>query len=143
MRNMFKVNNKNTRTITITSFWFFYWSLRTYFTSFSGVSFVDFGEVNVIWVTWNKVFSGPWQSLNILKWCVLFKQTMYVFIFLKTVFRNFFWSISEYYDTFTFLVSRLSPGAPGLRHWKKVSILNLPYFDYRTRYRILAKNFIH
>ena len=44
--NMFKVNNKNTRT----SFWCFYCWLWTYFTPFSSVSIVDFEQANVNWV---------------------------------------------------------------------------------------------
>ena len=36
---MFKVNNNNTRTTSM-----------TYFTSFSSVSFIDFEQVNVSWV---------------------------------------------------------------------------------------------
>ena len=37
---MFKVNNKDTKTTSITSFWI-------YFTLFSGVSIVDFEQVKV------------------------------------------------------------------------------------------------
>ena len=47
---MFKVNNKNTRTKSMTSFWCFYCHLRTYFTSFSSVSDFDIEQVNVRWV---------------------------------------------------------------------------------------------
>ena len=48
--NMFKINNKDTRTMPITSFWclllILYW---TYFTHYSTVSFVDFEQVNICW----------------------------------------------------------------------------------------------
>ena len=44
--NIFKVNNKNIRTATITS------KLWTYFTPFSSVSVVDFEQVNVSWEIW-------------------------------------------------------------------------------------------
>ena len=44
---MFKVNNKNTRTTSVTSFWGFYCWLWTYFTPFSSVFIVDFELVNV------------------------------------------------------------------------------------------------
>ena len=47
--NMFKVNIKNTRTKSLTSFWCFYCWLGTYFKSFSSVSIIDFEQVNVSW----------------------------------------------------------------------------------------------
>ena len=47
---MFKVNNKNTRTMSMTSFWCFYCYLWTYFTPFSSASIVNFEQVNVSWV---------------------------------------------------------------------------------------------
>ena len=47
---MFKVNNKNTGTTSLTPFWCFYCKLWTYFIPFSSVSSVDFEQVNVNWV---------------------------------------------------------------------------------------------
>ena len=47
---MFKVDNKNTRTTSMTSFWCFYCQLRNYFNPFSGVSIADFKQVNVSWI---------------------------------------------------------------------------------------------
>ena len=45
---MFKVSNKNIRQTSLTSSWcFYYCSLWTYFTSFSGVSIVEFEQANV------------------------------------------------------------------------------------------------
>ena len=45
---MFNVNNKNTRTTSQTSFSMsLFYNLRAYFTSPSGVSMVDFEQVNV------------------------------------------------------------------------------------------------
>ena len=49
----FKVNNRNTRTwslTSLTSFWYFYCRLLTYFTPFSSVSIVEFEQVNINWV---------------------------------------------------------------------------------------------
>ena len=43
--NMFKVNNKNTRTTSLASFWRFYCLLWTYFTPFTSVSINDFEQV--------------------------------------------------------------------------------------------------
>ena len=51
---MFKVNNKNTRTTSIKSFWCFSCYIWTYFTPFSNVSIVDFEQVNFKWVTFIK-----------------------------------------------------------------------------------------
>ena len=48
--NMFKVNNKDARKMSLKSFWFpcYFW---TDFTYCSGVSIVDFEQVNVSWET--------------------------------------------------------------------------------------------
>ena len=45
---MIKVNNKNTRTMSMMLFWVFL--LSTYFTSFPCVSIVEFEQVNASWV---------------------------------------------------------------------------------------------
>ena len=50
---MFKVNNKNTGSKLLMSFWCFYCYLRTSFTPFSCVSIADFEQVNVSWVISN------------------------------------------------------------------------------------------
>ena len=44
---MFKVNNKDTRMTSVTSFWFLYCLHLTYFTNFSGGYIVDFQQVNI------------------------------------------------------------------------------------------------
>ena len=46
---MFKVNNKNTRTTSLTSFWCFYCQLQTYFAPFSRISIADFEQINIGW----------------------------------------------------------------------------------------------
>ena len=56
---MFKVNNKNTRATSMTSFWCFYCSLLTYFISFPSVSIIDFEQVNVSWVSNNPNLGKP------------------------------------------------------------------------------------
>ena len=48
--NMFKVNNKDTRTTSLKSFWCLYCQLWTNFTHCSGVSIADFEKVNLGWV---------------------------------------------------------------------------------------------
>ena len=53
---MFKINNKDTRTKSMT--------LRTYFTPFSSVFVVNFEQVNVSWVT-IRVISQNIQALTI------------------------------------------------------------------------------
>ena len=49
MYHIFKVNNKETRTTSMTSFWCIYCELWTYFTPFSSVFTVDVEQVNVYW----------------------------------------------------------------------------------------------
>ena len=46
---MFKVNDKDTRVTSITSFWHVYCWLKTNFEPFSSVSIVDFEHVLVYW----------------------------------------------------------------------------------------------
>ena len=47
---MFKVNNRNTRTTLLTPFWRFSFTFAIFYT-FSNVSVVGFGQVNVSWVS--------------------------------------------------------------------------------------------
>ena len=44
--DMFKVNQKDTKMVTVKSFWSLYFSLHRYFTPFSIVSIVDLEQVN-------------------------------------------------------------------------------------------------
>ena len=44
---MFKINDKDTRPTTLTSFWYIYYYLWTDFTPCSGVFTVDFEQENV------------------------------------------------------------------------------------------------
>ena len=53
---MFKVNNKNTRTRSLTSFWCCYCWLLTYFTPFFSISIVDSEQVNF---SWEKCVQNP------------------------------------------------------------------------------------
>ena len=46
----FKVNNKNTRTMSLASLWCRYCFFKTYFILFSSVSIVHFQQVSVSWV---------------------------------------------------------------------------------------------
>ena len=49
---MFKVNNKNIRTTSLTSFWCFIVNFEhSSFTTFSRVPIVDFEQINISWVT--------------------------------------------------------------------------------------------
>ena len=50
MWNLFNVTNKDTRTMSLMSFWCLYCKLWTYFIHCSGVSIVDFEQVNTRWV---------------------------------------------------------------------------------------------
>ena len=54
---MFKVNNKDTRTTSMTSFWCLYCYLWTYFTSCSSVSIFNFEHVIAGWVVFKKIHS--------------------------------------------------------------------------------------
>ena len=49
--NMFKVNNKDSRTTSMISCWCLYYNW-TYFTTFSNISVVNFEKGNVCWVQW-------------------------------------------------------------------------------------------
>ena len=58
---MFKVNNKNIWTRSMTSFWCFYFWLLTYFTPFSSAFIVNFEQLNVNWVVISN--SGIWWRI--------------------------------------------------------------------------------
>ena len=58
--NMFKANNKKIKTTLITSFWCLYYQLWLFSTHCSGISTVEFKQVNVGWdVSWY-----PWQNVR-------------------------------------------------------------------------------
>ena len=61
---MLKVNNKNTRTTSLTSFCCFYSYLWTYFTPFSSVSIVNFEQVNVSWASFERFGFFQVKMLN-------------------------------------------------------------------------------
>ena len=69
---MFKVNNKETRTTSLTSFWFLYCWHWTYLTPCSSASIVNFEHVNADWgvtnfPTPNHTYgsgSGWWNAIN-------------------------------------------------------------------------------
>ena len=64
--NMFKFNNKNTRTLSLTSFWCFIVNFWSYFTPFSCIFIVDFEQVNVSWVFlfWERVVNYLYPSMQ-------------------------------------------------------------------------------
>ena len=51
---MFKVNNKDTRTTPLASFWYLYCQLWTYFIPCSSVSIVKFEQVNAGWESFDQ-----------------------------------------------------------------------------------------
>ena len=58
--NMFKVNDKDIRTTSMSSFWCLHYLLWTYFTPFTCVSTIEFEQVNNSWVhdaDWYLVYS--------------------------------------------------------------------------------------
>ena len=87
MWNMFKVNHKDIKTTSITSFWCLYCLLCTYFTPFSVDSIVDFRHVFISWeksvvnialywgsfewmLTWTRnINMGTWKrNLSVLRY---------------------------------------------------------------------------
>ena len=61
--NLFKVNNKDTRMTSLTSYWCLYCYLWTNFTQCSGVSTVDFEQVNANWDVDNHLFKNNEKNL--------------------------------------------------------------------------------
>ena len=57
--NIFKVNDKDTRTTPLTHFWCFYWQHWTYFSRFSSISSVDLVKWRFAW-TWAN-YSHGWK----------------------------------------------------------------------------------
>ena len=69
MWNRFKVNNKDTRTTSLVSFWCLYCYLWTYFTPCSSASIVNFEQVNASWVPENckKKLINKWTAGKLIK----------------------------------------------------------------------------
>ena len=90
---MFKVNNKNTRTMSLTPFGCFYCWLWTYFTLFSSASIVDFEQVNISWVFFNKGNLEVKYMINfqnfIVKGYALFLKCILCAIYTKSMFKTF------------------------------------------------------
>ena len=61
--NMFRVNNKDTRTTPLASFWCLYCLLWTYFTPCSNVSIVNFEYVITSWVGTSCMWYKPFFNL--------------------------------------------------------------------------------
>ena len=59
---MFKVNNKDAKTMSVTLFWDLYCKLWTYFTLFPMLFMVDFEQVNVCW--YSIIMWGSYVALN-------------------------------------------------------------------------------
>ena len=93
--NMFKVNNKNTRTASLMSFWWFYYQFWTYFTPFSSVSIASV------------MFAGVW-FLGMFIWgeltrlCEIFNPRSYGIFYLTSI-RKFVMSLEkDYFDHVAF-----------------------------------------
>ena len=73
---LFYVNNKDTRTTLVTSFWSLYCLLWSYFTSFSSASIVEF-------VCWEKGKKYCWFQIS-----DDFSKPKFVMVFLKSHYRS-------------------------------------------------------
>ena len=100
MWNIFKVNNKDTRTTSLSSFWCLYCYLWTYFSPSSSVSIVDFDQVNVFQVhPSNTDFHQSCEK--ILKWLIILKMVIHeqdtMFLHsdfsVKKIWLEFFWFV--------------------------------------------------
>ena len=90
---MFKVNNKNTRTMSLMPFGCFYCWLWTCFTLFSSASIVDFEQVNVSWIFFNKGNLEVKYMINfqnfIMKGYASFLKCILYAIYTKSMFKTF------------------------------------------------------
>ena len=76
--NLFKVNNKNTKTTSLTSPWYLYRQLWTCFNHCSGASIVDFEQVNSGWV-WSSFYQESFQTGPILNTFLIANASYSVF----------------------------------------------------------------
>ena len=70
MWNLSKVNNKDTRTTPMPSFWCLYCKLSTYFTPCSNVSIVNFEQVNADWERF-KIITSYDKTHDVMLWIFL------------------------------------------------------------------------
>ena len=94
--NMFKVNNKDTRTTPLPSFWCLYCWLWTYFTPCS-VSIFNFEQVNADWVS--SGFLSFWDHCT-KKWSFPFRISS-----ANVRFGHIYWGNSFLIEKFHFLCS--------------------------------------
>ena len=84
--NMLKVNNKDTRRTSLTSFWCLYCQLWIYFLSFSSVSVVDFEQELKVEVTLaaflTSTFSSIMDLVKLVKVVKVFVQSRFYFYML-------------------------------------------------------------
>ena len=88
---MFKVNSKNTRTVSLTSFWCFHCELWKYFIPSSSVFVFDFEQVNVGW-------DLLWYVCKIILF-VFFLNFKLSSLCKKCPYSEFFWSVFCYIRT--------------------------------------------
>ena len=82
---MLQFNNKNTRTMSLTSFWCLHCQLCTYFQTFLQFSIAKFEQVNVCWA------NSYWYSFGTFKispFCVAQKKKFFVKDFLVNVSKS-------------------------------------------------------
>ena len=95
---MFKGDNKNTRTTSLTLFWCFYCHLWTYFTPFSSVFIADFEQSNVssnVFTFKRKVLCDMLlenQHVKVIKSNLLIYQEYYCFFFFTLLIQKFYTS---------------------------------------------------
>ena len=84
--NLFKINNDDTRTTSITSFWGLYCYPKAVFTHRSSVSIVDFKQVNSGWVV---LYFPLWKTKKIismidttLKHCLILARSRLILSYL-------------------------------------------------------------
>ena len=116
---MFKVNNKNTRTTSLMSWWCFYCLLWRHFTPFS-IAFVDFEQVNLSWVIRIRFFDRFIWGITLANACIFLFAFWHIFSMWKS---NIGWLL-EYipksfsrYECFT-----VSPLISIVRSWSSQEV---------------------
>ena len=94
--NPFKVNNKNTRTTAVTSFWCCYCQLWTDFTHCSGVSIVDFEQINAGWVVVKRLLMSQVVIVGEAAW-------IFVQIISFTCFSHYWSCLLQNFNRFEFI----------------------------------------
>ena len=128
MWNMFKVNNEDTRTMPLASFWDLYCYFWTYFTSCSSIFIVNFEHVNAGWVIIRLFFQKKNKKKTLFISVVGLNRLCGIIIdrLLRSLFHcQYWWNFKWLFDSFQALMIEWIP-----RCFLLSDLVQISYFKF-------------